>query len=129
MARVRFDGSTPDDIRQRVYAALDAAAIVIQQEAKTVLSRAGTGVWYSGQPARSSAPGEPPVAQTGTLRRSVQIDRTENKGRMPFVRVGTNLEYGPYLEFGTSRMAPRPWLRPAVAASRPRVRAIMEDIL
>jgi phage gpG-like protein len=28
-------------------------------------------------------------------------------------RVGTNLFYGPYLEFGTSKMAARPWLLPS----------------
>jgi hypothetical protein len=42
--------------------------------------------------------------------------------------VGTNVEYGKFLEWGNSRMAPRPWLSVAVAmfskqfASRLRIR-------
>ena len=30
------------------------------------------------------------------------------------VYVGTSVEYAPYIEFGTSRMKPRPYLKPAV---------------
>lgn len=30
------------------------------------------------------------------------------------VYVGTNVEYAPYIEMGTSKMAPRPFLKPAV---------------
>jgi len=30
------------------------------------------------------------------------------------VKIGTNVVYGKYLEFGTSRMPPYPWLFPAV---------------
>ena len=29
--------------------------------------------------------------------------------------IGTNVEYAPYVEFGTSRMKPEPYLKPAVA--------------
>lgn len=36
----------------------------------------------------------------------------EESGRA--VYVGTNVEYAPYIEFGTSRMKPRPYLKPAV---------------
>jgi hypothetical protein len=33
-------------------------------------------------------------------------------------RIGTNVEYGPYVELGTSRMAARPHLRPGFDAQR-----------
>lgn len=54
-----------------------------------------------------SAPGDFPAKQTGWLRSSMayEIDR-ENLT----AKVGTAVNYGRYLEMGTSRMAARPWL-------------------
>lgn len=35
-----------------------------------------------------------------------------------FAQVGTNVHYGPFVELGTDRMAPRPYLRPALEHAR-----------
>ena len=58
-----------------------------------------------------SKPFDPPNTDTGRLVQSVKFD-FQNAGLVG--RVGTNLRYGAYLEFGTENMAPRPWLLPAV---------------
>lgn len=58
----------------------------------------------------SSAPGEAPAVQYGDLIRSIAWIRIEKLTR----RIGTNQKYGRYLEFGTKRMKPRPFLRPAL---------------
>ena len=34
------------------------------------------------------------------------------------VIIGTNVEYAPYLEFGTTRMKPRPFMVPAIERNR-----------
>lgn len=47
---------------------------------------------------------------TGRLRNSI-THATTNGGKT--VVVGTNVEYGPFVELGTSRMRARPYLRPA----------------
>ena len=48
---------------------------------------------------------------TGRLRNSITHEvRTGEKA----VYIGTNVEYAPYVELGTSKMAERPYLRPAV---------------
>lgn len=49
------------------------------------------------------------AVDTGRLRASVSHSSSDKE-----VVVGTNVEYGPYIEFGTSKMAPRPYLRPTV---------------
>jgi len=51
---------------------------------------------------------------TGRLRSSIanELGR-DSKGLV--ARVGTNVEYAPYLELGTRRMSARPFLRPALA--------------
>lgn len=58
---------------------------------------------------QASALGQYPASDTGRLASSVQI---EGIGK-PIVSVGTALQYGRFLEFGTVNMAPRPWLTPS----------------
>lgn len=58
---------------------------------------------------QASAPGQYPATDTGRLVSSV---RMLPDGDLAYV-VGTNVQYGPMLEFGTSRMAARPWLLPS----------------
>lgn len=50
-------------------------------------------------------------ARTGRLRNGIShgVDTTEQA-----VYIGTNVEYGPYVELGTSKMKARPFLKPAV---------------
>jgi len=71
-----------------------------------------------------SAPGEPPGAKTGTLRRSItwEIDK---KGNELIGRIGTNLIYSLPLEFGTSKMSARPFLRPALEKNKGRIAKIL----
>lgn len=45
------------------------------------------------------------------------------------VYVGTNVEYAPYIEFGTSRMKPRPYLRPAVQDHLQEFKHIIANVL
>jgi HK97 gp10 family phage protein len=52
--------------------------------------------------------------KTGNLRRSISLDLVESSPTRVVVAIGTDVEYAPWLEFGTSRMTPRPYLRPAL---------------
>lgn len=47
---------------------------------------------------------------TGTLRRSMTFVFYKKDC---YAEIGTNVEYGPYVEFGTSKMSAKPYLRPA----------------
>lgn len=67
-----------------------------------------------------SLPNNPPAVDTGTLRRSITFSVVEEEARI-IGRVGSTLmnpPYGFYLEFGTSRMIERPWLRPAISRNK-----------
>jgi HK97 gp10 family phage protein len=55
-----------------------------------------------------SAPGEPPGVDTGTLRASMRVEK--QRPLVYHIMDGTN--YGLYLEWGTTQMAPRPFVRP-----------------
>ena len=63
---------------------------------------------------------------TGRLRNSITnaIDTEANA-----VYVGTNVEYGPHVELGTSRRNPHPYLRPAAADHADEYRAILKGCL
>lgn len=56
-----------------------------------------------------SAAGEPPGVDTGTLRNGMNVQR--EKTAVYNINTGRT-EYAPYLEFGTSRMAARPFMEP-----------------
>lgn len=63
---------------------------------------------------------------TGRLRNSITnaIDTGENA-----VYIGTNVEYGPDVELGTSKMHQHPYLRPAAADHADEYRAILKGCL
>lgn len=47
---------------------------------------------------------------TGRLRNSISHTHDKNTAY-----IGTNVEYAPYVEMGTKKMAARPYLKPAIA--------------
>lgn len=65
---------------------------------------------------RASKPGDPPAADTGTLLRSVFIERDGTVRR-----VGAQAAAASWLEYGTAKIAPRPYLRPALEKVRKRL--------
>ena len=60
---------------------------------------------------QASAPGQYPASDTGRLAGGVRM--VMPSGASMTGQVGTNVAYGPMLEFGTSKMAARPWLFPS----------------
>jgi HK97 gp10 family phage protein len=128
-------------IRGEMTKRLHAASILVQNHAKKLVGREGalsepdrqSNVANRGQTTKSkgltdgavrSRPGEPPRKQTGELQRSIQreVNASDQKAR-----VGTNLNDPPYprwLEFGTRKMAARPWLRRSLDEMRGQIKAI-----
>lgn len=109
-------------LRNLIVKRLHKAAITVKNQAKELLKTPGTGKGSGGRDKKGrflkgvvthSAPGEPPRKQTGYLRSRVGHEVDEETLT---ARVGTNVEYGKHLELGTRYgLAPRPWLRRALA--------------
>lgn len=74
---------------------------------------------------QASAPGEAPAIDTGHLVNSFFIRKLNRLQRL--ITVGA--EYAVHLEFGTSRMAARPFLRPALKKVAPHFRMAMAEII
>lgn len=120
-------------VRARAVRGLTRAAITVARRAKELLSVAGTAVRSKGGRGKRkgsrvygavrSKPGEPPRKQTGRLRAAVTY---EVDAATLTARVGTNLPYGKHLELGTRKgLAPRPWLRRALAECRARIMSLL----
>ena len=63
--------------------------------------------------------GAPPESRSGALEASIAVTDGSRSGQK---LIGSDLDYGAFLEFGTVRMAAWPWLAPAferVAATLP----------
>lgn len=109
---------------QRMY----AAAQEVRNETLRTLSGNRTGRTYRVPGTQvtytASAPGEAPAVQTGQLRNSVR-DRVYSEGKSVKGEVGTELMKGLWLEKGTSKMAPRPWLERSFDNSLERVKEIL----
>lgn len=78
---------------------------------------------------QASAPGEPPAVATGNLRRNIEVLMRGQEEATVGVHDVTRVEYAPYLEHGTRKMAPRPWLRPAFDRELKRMKAVIREEL
>ena len=65
----------------------------------------------------ASLPGSPPHKRTARLQTSITWVLGEDALGL-YAAIGTNVEYGRYLEVGTDRMEARPYLKPALQAAR-----------
>jgi len=100
---------------REITAALYAAGQRIELDAETSIT-AGS---VSGRNHVPSAPGEPPNADTRFL--DTNIETTIETQNPPTVHVTSNAPYSAALEFGTSKMAERPFMRPALAKNKNRL--------
>lgn len=74
---------------------------------------------------QASAPGEAPATDTGRLASSVTYSKT---GPIE-AEVGTDVIYGPMLEYGTINIERRPNWVPSVEAMRPKFTARLQEAL
>lgn len=71
----------------------------------------------------ASPPGSPPNADTGELDTGITSTQIENGPERYINHTASNAPHGPPLEFGSSRMAPRPFMSPAFDANKDAIEA------
>lgn len=108
----RLKRMTSPAARSLIERALYVAGQMIEVDAEISIT-AGS---VSGKGHIPSKPGEAPNADTRNL--DTNIETTVVPGRDPTVHVSSNAAYSQELEFGTSKMAERPFMRPATAKNR-----------
>lgn len=117
---------TPDrflkSMEARHVKAVESMAIAYEGDLKRVLSKPGpmktkltagqlARMKAAGEERRASKPGEPPRKRTGALRSSI-AHAPRLGGRVQ--RVGSSMRYSRRLEWGDSKMKPRPYFRPTL---------------
>ena len=101
---------------------IKGSAQLIRGEAiKSIQTGAKTGIVYQKynprRQHRASAPGQAPASDTGNLVSKIIVkQKTKN-----ITQVESGADYSKYLEYGTSKMEPRPFLFPAFEKSRDKI--------
>lgn len=98
--------------------------LIVSEAQKSIQTGPKTGRVYvrGGLSHQASAPGEPPASDTGRLAASGRYELIGN-GNVLQIVFGT--DYAFYLEYGTSTMAARPFIRKAVKKTRKKGKAII----
>lgn len=115
-------------LQQRAHRVVVKTAATIEAEAKISMTGKKSGRIYrvrGGIEHQASAPGEAPAVETANLITSIAVVQESDLRAI----VGTSVEYGLHLEFGTSRMGPRPWLGPAFEKAKDIFEAGIREIL
>jgi hypothetical protein len=75
------------------------------------------------KPHRASAPGQPPAVDTGNLVGHIEFDSGPGYGE-----VGATVKTGLWMEEGTRKIQPRPWLMPAISKVEEKLKAAIEKV-
>ena len=111
--------------------AVALGAVNVQREAVKSIQEGGkSGVIYQKYNPRrvhqASAAGEPPASDTGLLASNISLDiDPDGLG----ASVDSRADYSSFLEFGTSKMAARPFMQPALEVNRKKIKANMAEEL
>lgn len=109
--------------KEAVRRALGTLAYLLEAEAKKQLEGSRSGRIYGEH--QASAPGEAPATLTGNLKNTI-VAEPEGDGTKRWV-VAVGAEQGAGLEFGTQKIAPRPFMRPAAGIVQDAMGKIFED--
>ena len=101
-------------VQKNVEVALQQSAEEVAAHARLLVTtgdRSGRLYTEGDAQARASAPGEPPLSRSGMLSTSIRVEEDPHASAHHVVATSPHARY---LEFGTTSMAPRPFLQPAL---------------
>lgn len=115
------------DLHRRASRLVFETAKQVENAAKVSMTGQKSGRLYrrGKRTHQASAPGEAPAVDTGILRASIA---TARDGELRAV-VQVGADYGIWLEFGTRRMAPRPFLGSAFDQVKPIFETGLRELL
>jgi hypothetical protein len=119
-------------LEQQIEQRMRKAVYRVHRQLTGILSGSRSGKVYRVPGTRrtytASAPGQAPAVRLGDLRTSYR-PVVEGKGWNSVGKVGTPMDYGAFLEHGTSRMSKRPHLRPAFDQTEAEWQGYFKDLI
>lgn len=118
------------DMEQPFQEIVKGGGQLIRTEAiKSIQTGAKSGVMYQKynprREHRASAPGQSPASDTGNLVNKIIVKQKSSD----VVHVESNANYSAFLEYGTSKMQPRPFMLPAFEKSKkPIINAVLNRV-
>jgi HK97 gp10 family phage protein len=91
------------------------------------VTRIGQAVTVAGIETQNLARTVAPV-DTGALRASISVDTPTFDGASVSIEVGPEVNYGAFVEFGTSRASAQPYMIPAADQVTPRLEKALADL-
>jgi len=155
MAKIVWKREVLEKIIEEQNQALLKVGFQLEREIKQIFKKGTGNIYLKGKNRdiihQASAPGEPPAVDIGRLRASISTNWTGSgigRGRVDSqanpeegvgdpggskrmggqfkVVVGTNVRYAPWLEFGTTRMEKRPFMRPSLDRIKNKVTSLIK---
>ena len=74
----------------------------------------------------ASAPGQPPATDTGFLVSNVST-KVKTQGKKVIGQIVSSAPYSVHLEFGTTKMRPRPFMQPALQKNKRKIQKIFGE--
>lgn len=111
-----------ESVHEKETKFVTVACAEIERQAKTLMRDTAVDMekTYGKRGHHPSLPGNAPAPDTGTLMRSITHEIRQESDEVIGI-VGSTLrnpDYPKFLEFGTSKMKPRPWLSTAIEKSQ-----------
>lgn len=116
-----------------VYKAVVSSCALVERTAKEKMRDTITNpdIAYGKRMHHPSMPGEAPAPDNGTMLKSVtHVIEEDEDGSTITGYVGSTIKnppYPAYLENGTSRMEPHPWLEPSIKENKEAIKKLLSD--
>lgn len=117
------------DYRRRTIDFLNASGLIVRNAArKSILKgpKSGKKYRFGGVEHIASAPGEAPANRSGRLLSTIE-PTVDEQGLS--VSITASTVYAKFLEFGTRKMAARPFMNPALTNNLERIKALFRAIM
>ena len=125
-------GNMSDKSAVEVRKAINQGALMVKSDALRAIKKVSFGKKYmrKGKIMYRSIPGQAPNKMDGTLERNILVSTGKyDLGKTYYAEVRANTPYAEALEYGTSKMAARPFMGPAVKNNQAKIEELVKKAI